>query len=136
MMMMRRRELVRRTRAMQYGAACAAIAFFAAGCAQIPGAGGARSTGGSQHQVRFKQPPEPAARCFARNAEAHSSALMSEVIRRNANSMEVIVRVKNGVTYATADIERDGAGSRARLMLNVVTSGSRSDLLHSLTQGC
>jgi hypothetical protein len=44
--------------------------------------------------------------------------------------------VKNGVTYATADFERMGNGSRASVTLNVTTSSRQSDLLDALTEGC
>jgi hypothetical protein len=90
---------------------------------------------GSQHEVRMKQAPAAAAHCFARNAEAHSSALEAEVHPRG-RSMEVLVRVKNGVTYATAYIDPSGSGSVGRIALNVVTTAGVSDLLQRLTEGC
>ena len=103
-----------------------------AGCAQAQ-----RQSGpyGSTHTFRSEQAPERAARCFARNAEEHSSALGAEVTP-GSDTAKVVVRVKNGVTYATADFRRAGAGSTASITLMVVSSGRRSDLLDSLTQGC
>src|SRR4051812_16911683 len=42
-----------------------------------------------------------AAACFARNAEEHSPALVSEVHPPNSRGqIEVVVRVKNGIAYA------------------------------------
>jgi hypothetical protein len=90
---------------------------------------------GSTHAFRSQQPPEQAARCFARNAEEHSSALAAEVIRRDTGA-DVVVRVKNGVTYATAEFRPSGGGSTASITLMVVSSGRQSDLLGSLTEGC
>jgi hypothetical protein len=109
-----------------------AIASVLTGCAHAQRQAG---TGGAQHTHRSQQPPEKAARCFARNAEEHSSALMSEVTLHD-NRAEVVVRVKNGVTYAMADFRRSGAGSAGTIVLMVITSGRRSDLLDSLTKGC
>ena len=88
---------------------------------------------GSQHTHRFQQPPEKAARCFARNAEEHSSALMSEVQLRSDGGADVIVRVKNGVTYATAEINRSGSGT---IQLMVRRSGAGRDLIETLVDGC
>jgi hypothetical protein len=111
---------------------CAALALAAlAGCAPMTPA----PAFGSRHEVRLSQPPAQAAQCFARNAEAHSSALESEV-RQSGRGMQVIVRVKNGVTYATADIDGHGGGSIARIDLNVVSTGGASDLVSRLTEGC
>jgi hypothetical protein len=92
-------------------------------------------THGSRHAHRFQLPPDKAAACFARNTEEHSSALVSEV-RPGQDTAHVIVRVKNGVIYATADFERAGSGSRGTVALNVTTSGRQSDLLDALTEGC
>jgi hypothetical protein len=103
-----------------------------AGCAETQ----RRSGGyGWTHTYRSEQPPERAARCFARNAEEHSSALASEVTPRDGGA-DVMVRVKNGVTYATAEFRRAGAGSTASITLMVISSGRKSDLLASLTEGC
>ena len=90
---------------------------------------------GSSHSHRFQKPPQEAARCFARNAEEHSSALVAEVNARD-NSAEVIVRVKNGVTYATADFRRAGAGSSGSVTLMVRSSGRNDDLFGALVEGC
>lgn len=90
---------------------------------------------GSRDTVRLQLPPDRAAACFARNAEEHSSALIAEV-RPGGDSAEVIVRVKNGVLYGTADFRRAGGGSTAYINLNVTTTGSRRDLVAALTAGC
>ena len=91
---------------------------------------------GARHTHRFQQPAEAAARCFARNAEEHSSALVSEVQIGSAGNANVVVRVKNGVTYATADIRRAGQGSTGTIVLMARTSSRRDDLLGSLVEGC
>lgn len=101
---------------------------FAAACAQAQRERGAY---GASHTHRSQLPPEQAARCFARNAEEHSSALVAEV-----TGADVTVRVKNGVTYGTAAYRRSGAGSTGTITLNVTTSGRRNDLIQSLVQGC
>ena len=106
---------------------CLCIAATASACAQAQRQPGAY---GSSHTHRSQLAPEQAARCFARNAEEHSSALVSEV-----NGTAVTVRVKNGVTYGTAAYRRTGAGSVGTITLNVTTSG-RNDLFTSLVQGC
>lgn len=90
---------------------------------------------GSRHTVRVKLPPADAAACFARNAEEHSGALIAES-RPGRDRAEVVVRVRNGVVYATADFERARGGSVATLALNVATSGRRSDLVDALLEGC
>jgi hypothetical protein len=102
-------------------------------CAPFPAREGAGT--GSRHEVRLKLPPAKAARCFARNAEEHSSALMTEV-RAEGDSAQTIVRVKNGVTYATAQFRRAGNGSTAEVQLMVTTTGRQSDLLDALFEGC
>jgi hypothetical protein len=90
---------------------------------------------GSRHTLRFQQPPDKAAACFARNAEEHSSALVAEV-RPGRDSAQVIVRVKNGVPYATADFQRAGTGSTGTIALNVTSTGRRNDLVDALVEGC
>ena len=86
---------------------------------------------------RFIRPPQQAASCFARNAEEHSSALVSEVRQPDARGhIEVIVRVKNGVTYATAEFRPMGAGSNGTITLAVFSSGGNRDLVRSLVEGC
>src|SRR5688500_1844043 len=107
-------------------AVVALTAFFVVGCA-----GAQRQTGaGSTHTHRSQLPPDKAARCFAHNAEEHSSALVSEV-NSTSEGANVIVRVKNGVTYATATYRRAGSGSVGAIQLMVVSSGRRSDLYGS-----
>lgn len=96
----------------------------------------APSGGGSRETVRLQLPPEQAARCFGRNAEDHSSALVSEVSARRDGTAETIVRVKNGVTYATAEFRRAGNGSTGEIRLNVTTTGRRGDLVDALVKGC
>ena len=110
---------------------CVIIASTLSGCAHAQRQG----SGGAQHTYRSQQPPEQAARCFARNAEERSSALVSEVTQHEAGA-QVHVRVKNGVTYATADFRRASSGSVGTIVLMVISSGRRSDLLESLTRGC
>jgi hypothetical protein len=90
---------------------------------------------GSRHVHRFQQPPEQAAACFGRNAEEHSSALAAEV-RPGRDRAQVVVRVRNGITYAIADFERAGSGSTGSIQLNVARSGRRNDLLDALVEGC
>ena len=86
---------------------------------------------------RFIHSPQQAAACFARNAEEHSSALVSEVRQPDARGhVEVIVRVKNGVTYATADFRPSSTGSNGTIKLAVYSSGGNRDLIRSLVEGC
>lgn len=108
--------------------ACLLLALAVCGCAQAQRQSGAY---GSTHTHRSHLPPEKAASCFGRNAEEHSSALVSAV-----SGGDVTVRVKNGVTYATAAYRRAGAGSMGSITLNVTTSGRRSDLFDALVEGC
>jgi hypothetical protein len=90
---------------------------------------------GSRQVLRLQLPPAEAAACFARNAEEHSSALKAEV-RTGPDRAEVIVRVKNGVLYGTANFRRAGTGSSGDITLNVATTGRRGDLIEALTEGC
>ena len=90
--------------------------------------------GPSRQSVRVKLPPDQAAACFARNAEEHSSALIAEV-RPGRDRAEVVVRVRNGAFYASADFQRAGSGSTAALTLNVTTR-RRSELVDALFEGC
>jgi len=92
-------------------------------------------SGGSTHTLKMQQPPAQAARCFARNAEEHSSALVAEVNSTRDGGAETIVRVKNGVLYASAEFRRAAAGSSATITLMVI-SRRRSELLDSLVEGC
>lgn len=103
-----------------------------AGCAQVQRP---PAQHGSSHTHRFQKPPQDAARCFAHNAEEHSSALVAEV-KASDGGAQVIVRVKNGVTYATADFRRAGAGSSGSITLMVRSSGRNDDLFGSLVEGC
>ena len=102
----------------------------------IPVSSGAASGTGSRHSVRLKLPPLEAARCFARNAEEHSSALAAEARAASDGGAETIVRVKNGVTYATAQFRRAGNGSTGEIQLMATTLGRQSDLLDALFQDC
>lgn len=83
----------------------------------------------------FALPPEAAARCFARNAEAHSSALVANVTRAR-DDYQVDVTVRNGTPYAHAAIT--GAGSRAKgtIRLNVQSSEGNRELVEALSEGC
>ena len=107
-----------------------AVSLLLAACAS-----GARNAGPSSQTVRAKLPPGQAAACFARNAEEHSGALIAEV-SPGGDRADVVVRVRNGVVYATADFRRASTGSTARLTLNVTTSGRRGDLVDALLEGC
>jgi hypothetical protein len=111
--------------------ACTAIVLVGACATPAPSSGV-----GAQHAQRFALPADKAAACFARNAEEHSSALVSEVRTRANGGRQVIVRVKNGVLYANAEIEPAGSGSRATITLMVVSRSGQGDLLASLTEGC
>jgi hypothetical protein len=102
----------------------------------IPVPSGTTSGTSSRHVVRLQSPPDKAARCFARNAEEHSSALVAEVRADRAGGAETIVRVKNGVTYATGQFRPAGNGSTGEIELMVRTSGRQSDLLDALFEGC
>jgi len=105
---------------------------FLAGCAQGKSAS---APYGSTHTHRFSQAPAQAARCFARNAEEHSSALVAEVNARDSGA-DVIVRVKNGVTYATANFRRSNGGSSGTITLMVRSSSRNYDLFGALVEGC
>lgn len=94
-----------------------------------------RSSSPIKHQ--FAQPPRAAAACFARNAEAHSSALVAEVKPADARgNVEVIVRVKNGVLYATVDLRPAGARSEGMISLMVISRRGTAELVSSLVEGC
>ena len=108
---------------------CALLAACTFGQAAPSGAGG------TTHTVRLQQAPAQAARCFARNAEEHSSALVAEVNSTRDGGAETIVKVKNGVVYATAEFRRASAGSSATITLMVITRRS-SELLDALVEGC
>jgi hypothetical protein len=114
------------------------LALLAAACIPIPipFPFGDSAEAGWRHVVRLELPPLKAARCFARNAEDHSSALAAEVRPDRDGGAETIVRVKNGVTYATGQFRPAGNGSRGEIELMVKTTGRQSDLLDALLQGC
>jgi hypothetical protein len=85
----------------------------------------------------FAQPAQRAAACFARNAEAHSSALVSEVRPPDTNGrVSVVVRVKNGVTYATADIRPAGERAEGTITLMAISAAGTAALVRSLVEGC
>lgn len=114
----------------------AGILATAALTACVPFAPGDAAGTGSRHTVRLKLPPLKAAHCFARNAEDHSSALVSEVRAEGDGGAQTIVRVKNGVTYATAQFARAGSGATGEIRLMVTSTERRSDLVDALVQGC
>ena len=107
-------------------------ALLAAACALVQED---ESAGTIQHA--FTQSAQRAAECFARNAEEHSSALVAEVRPPDARGrVEVIVRVKNGVTYATADIRPAGQRAEGTITLMVVSTRGRAELVRTLVEGC
>ena len=114
-------------------AAYAAVLLALVGCAQ---AQRPQPEYGSRHTHRFQQPPRQAAQCFARNAQEHSSALVAQVNATREGGAQVVVRVKNGVPYATADLRSSGTASTGTITLMVRTSGRRNDLLEALVEGC
>jgi len=86
---------------------------------------------------RFAQPPQRAGACLARNAEEHSAALVAEVRPPDARGrVEVIVRVKNGVTYATAELWPVGQRADGTITLMVISSRGTQDLVRALVEGC
>jgi hypothetical protein len=50
--------------------------------------------------------------------------------------VEVIVRVKNGVTYAIVELRPMGTGSNGTITLAVFSSGGNRELVRSLVEGC
>jgi hypothetical protein len=103
-----------------------------AGCAPVQ-----KDTSGSTVRHLFAQSPQRAGACFARNAEAHSSALVAEVRPPDVRGhVEVIVRVRNGVTYATADIRPVREAAEGTIALMVISLRGREELLHALVDGC
>jgi len=116
---------------MKAGASLVVLAMLA-GCtpARDPG-----SAGTARH--RFDQPPQQAAACFARNAEARSSALVSEVRPPDTRGhVEVIVRVRNGVTYATAELRPVGSRADGTITLMTISMRGTQELVRSLVEGC
>ena len=85
----------------------------------------------------FAQSPQRAGACFARNAEAHSSALIAEVRPPDARGhVEVIVRVRNGVPYANVDLRPVGQRSEGTITLMAISSAGTAALVRSLVEGC
>ncbi len=111
---------------------CALLIVMSSGCTfmqQDPGADTIRH--------RFSLAPEGAAACFARNAERRSSALVAEVGPRDARGqVEVIVRVKNGVTYATAAMRPVGQGAEGTIVLMATSPRGTQHIVQSLVEGC
>jgi hypothetical protein len=113
-------------------AICSVLLLMAAGCARVQ-----EQPSASTVRHLFSLSPERAADCFARNAERHSSALVSQVNPPDARGhVEVIVRVKNGVTYATADLRPVGPRADGTIMLMVISPRGTRDLVRSLVEGC
>jgi hypothetical protein len=111
---------------------CSALLLTFAGCAPV-------REDASPATVRhlFTQSPQRAGACFARNAEAHSSALVAEVPPPDARgNVEVIVRVRNGVTYATADLRPVGQRTEGTITLMTISSARMAELVRSLVEGC
>jgi hypothetical protein len=103
-----------------------------AGCASLQ-----EDTSGGTVEHVFAQSPARAGACFARNAEAHSSALVAEVQPPDARgNVEVIVRVRNGVTYATADLRPAGQGAKGTITLMAISLRGNRELVRSLVEGC
>lgn len=105
-------------------------AFMTAACAPIA----APRT--DAHARRLALAPEQAARCIARNAEAHSSALVAQVSRAGDDRYEVMVSVRNGTPYATARVRASDRGATAAIDLNVRSSEGNRQLVDALMAGC
>jgi len=104
------------------------------GCALWPG-GADDSAGIVTH--RFTHPPARAGECFARNAERHSSALVAEVSRPDAGGrVQVVVRVRNGVLYATLDLRPMNGRAEGTISLNVTSVKGNDQLVATLVEGC
>ena len=107
-------------------------ALMVAGCALTR-----EDTSANTVRHQFVQSPQRAGACFARNAEAHSSALVAEVLPPDAlGNVHVIVRVKNGVTYATAELRPAGQRADGTITLMVTSSRGRQELVRALVEGC
>ena len=103
-----------------------------AGCAPVQ-----QDTSASTVSYLFAQAPQAAAACFARYAEAHSSALIAEIRPPDARGhVEVVVHVKNGVTCATADLRPAGARARGTITLMAISLRGTGELVRSLVEGC
>lgn len=113
-------------------ALCALLMLMSAGCTFMQEDPGAHTV-----RHRLSLAPEDAAACFARNAERRSSALVAEVGPRDARGqVEVVVRVKNGVTYATAEMRPVGQGAEGRIVLMVTSPRGTQPIVQSLVEGC
>jgi hypothetical protein len=103
-----------------------------AGCTLMPQG---TSDGTIRHQ--FAQSPQRAGACFARNAEAHSSALVAEVRPPDARGhVEVVVRVRNGVLYASVDLRPVGARADGTITLMASSPRGTQDIVRALVEGC
>ena len=103
-----------------------------AGCAPVQ-----QDMPGNTFRRELALDPERAGGCFARNAQAHSSALVAAVEPPDARGhVQVIVRVRNGVPYATADIRPAGKAAEATITLMAISSRGSSELVRSLVEGC
>lgn len=92
---------------------------------------------GSTFTRQFAQAPQAAAACFARNARAHSSALVAEVRAPDARGrVQVVVSVKNGVHYATAELRPAGTRAEGTIRLDVVSRNGNRQLVDMLVEGC
>lgn len=110
------------------------LSVLVAGCALWPGADD-DSAGVVMH--RFAHPPARAGECFARNAERHSSALVAEVSRPDAGGrVQVVVRVRNGVLYATLELRPLNGRAEGTLSLNVTSVKGNDQLVATLVEGC
>lgn len=117
---------------MQRFAAVGLMCIALSGCNLMP-----RETSSGAITRQLKEPPARAAACFARNAENHSSALVAEVGRPDARgNVQVVVRVRNGVLYAQADLRPAGTRSEAVISLNVTSVRGTAQLVDTLVDGC
>ncbi len=111
---------------------CACLVLLMAACARVK-----ESAPADTVRHRFAQPPERAGACFARNAEAHSAALVAEVGAPDASGhVHVIVRVRNGVTYATADLRPAGGRAEGTITLMAISTRGSKALVQELVEGC
>jgi hypothetical protein len=103
-----------------------------AGCAPVQ-----EETSASTVTHLFAQSPQRAGACFARNAEAHSSALVAEVRPPDARGhVDVIVQVRNGVTYATAELRPVGQRAQGTITLMAFSLRGTGELVRTLVAGC
>lgn len=111
------------------GALAAAALVFAPGCAWQ------RQDAAEEYTHRFSLPADQAAKCFARNAELHSSALVAS-ISAERGGYAVSVHVRNGTPYALAHITPAGMRANGIVDLYVRSSGGNRQLLDALVEGC